>query len=112
MEVDEGGREIHWALIRTDANLPPWVPFVVYGSHPSISVLEWGTGRYKVTFPSNFKVLACTATLSYFPGIITAVPGHAAGLGDNEVRILTQLIDGRVSPLDFTVVAYSKRGAN
>jgi len=111
-----GATEIHWALIRTYSGPSPYVE---YGSHPSISVVEmvegeWG--RYIVTFPSNFEVLACTATLHDATGIITAVPGRVDGVGSspyNQVLILIQTLPVNGFGLrDFTVVAYSKRGPN
>jgi hypothetical protein len=102
-----GATEIHWASVRTTQG----PPFIVYASHPSISVREQQWGVYMVTFPNNFKVLACTATLNHSMGTVVAVPGHAC-CEDNEVSVMVFSTNWNFTAMDFAVVAYSKRGAN
>ena len=62
------------------------------------------TGSYTVTFPAEFKDLACTAALASGNGFITAIPGDFAGLAHNQVRVLTYNMGGQLTDnLDFTV---------
>ena len=89
-----------WAYVVNDGGGVP----KVYRSSPQAWAALNQPGEYIVTFPSEFKDLACNATLNSGTGFITAIPGDRAGLAHNQVRVLTFNLGGQLSSeLDFTV---------
>ncbi len=113
-----GATEIHWALIHaTYSTIQVW-----HESHPSITAQVGWTGSqryYAVTFPREFKVLACTATVNGGCHRIHPIPGmYTQQLEENEVKIYIMdrgtcsVTQDTYYDIKFTIVAYSKRGTN
>jgi len=106
--ANRGATEMHWASVCTTQG----DPYIKHASHPSIEVREVQWGIHIVTFPSNFKVLACTAAVNHSVGHIIPFMGYECALDDNESKITVFTSAWARWNYDFTVVAYSQRGPN
>jgi hypothetical protein len=80
------------------------VPHIVRSRPIPVYANQRIPGEYIVSFPPEFKDLACTATLNNSAGFVTAIPGDHSGLAHNQVRVLTFNLGGQLAPnLDFTL---------
>jgi hypothetical protein len=95
----------YWVYV---VNTGSGTPLIKRRSDPGITVLQVQPGQYIVVFPPAHKFLTCLATLNSGGGIITAIPGDAAGLPANQVTVLTGAAGGGPSgPLDFSLAVFA-----